>query len=100
MSSRVDKSSLFGILEAAPAVLDSQILPELPSALAVIKGLGESQAAPPLSLEQREVQNRSGGLWECIGRKSDPDSGGYSYDFRIRPELNDLPPLKEKERSR
>lgn len=83
-------------LDVVSTISQSSVFKAILSAIETIKNVGEQLTVPSATLELREVQNRSGALWECIGRKSDPDSGGYSYDFLIRPEFNDLLPLKEK----
>lgn len=39
--------------------------------------------------EDEEIQNRSGYLWECIGRRPD-QFGGFLYEFKLRKEFDDV----------
>jgi hypothetical protein len=45
-----------------------------------------SFATNNLDPEKKEIQERNGELWSCIGRKKDPTGKGFLYNFLLKPE--------------
>lgn len=60
------------------------------------EGFHKPQQLSPL-LEEEDLNNKNGGLWQCISR-TPQKSGGYIYRFKLKPQYDEVTPSQEKHR--